>query len=67
MSHIPSMGHESTLCSHLTGTHGTCNEDHRGTECRTSCQMASAVQQIPGFALCTMSKGTCVDAGLVLG
>ena len=60
------MGHESTLCSQLVGDHGTCNEDHCETDCGTSSQNASVVQRMPGFALCIMGKGTCVDAGLVL-
>ncbi len=66
MSHIPTMRHESMLCSHLVGKRGTCNEDHRGTECWTSRQNASVVQQMPGFAPWIASKGICVDARLAL-
>lgn len=63
---IPTVRHESTMCSHLVANHGTCNEDYHGTEFWTSPQRASVVQQMPGFALWITSKGTCVDAGLVL-
>ena len=66
MSHTPTVGHESMLCSHLAVDDGTCNTDHCESACWTSPQYATVVQQMPGFVLCIMSKGIRVDAGLVL-